>query len=75
MTAYILPPAQHSQLKEAVAYGHYLGAYEILKAMKPSEPTAFLIEFENGETELHFHDANNSLGESHTALYAMETKT
>ena len=34
------------------------------------KPVAWLIEFENGETELHFYDLNNSLGFKQTALYS-----
>ena len=47
-------------------------ALAMLKAMQPVEPVAWIIEFENGDTELHFHDANNSLGESQIPLYTQE---
>lgn len=33
------------------------------------EPVAWIVEFENGEQELHWNDTKESLGESQMALY------
>jgi hypothetical protein len=33
------------------------------------EPVAWLVEFENGEQELHFNDTKKPLGEAQTPLY------
>ena len=34
-----------------------------------AEPAAWIVEFENGERELHWNDTKESLGESQMALY------
>ena len=83
MTAYITTPEQHAQIVDALTQWttpNWAGsgvdqcnaALSMLKAMKPVEPEAWLIEFENGESELHFYDTNNSLGETQVPLYAKE---
>jgi hypothetical protein len=71
---YLLTEAQHAQILSAYTedWGDIEQAVAMLKAMQPVSPAAWIIEFENGDTELHFHDANNSLGESQIPLYTPE---
>jgi hypothetical protein len=71
---YLLTEAQHAQILSAYTedWGDIEQAVAMLKAIQPVEPVAWIIEFENGDTELHFHDANNSLGESQIPLYTPE---
>jgi hypothetical protein len=71
---YLLTEAQHAQILSAYTedWGDIEQAVAMLKAMQPVSPAAWVIEFENGDTELHFHDANNSLGESQIPLYTPE---
>jgi hypothetical protein len=78
---YLLTEAQHTQIVDALELPSLKtvsmlierdAALAMLKAMQPVSPAAWVIEFENGDTELHFHDANNSLGESQIPLYTPE---
>lgn len=45
-------------------------AQALIESSRKQEPVAWLVEFENGEQELHFDDTKESLGESQTPLYA-----
>jgi hypothetical protein len=71
---FMMTEAQHAQIVAAYTedWGDIEQAVAMLKAMQPVSPAAWVIEFENGDTELHFHDANNSLGESQIPLYTPE---
>jgi hypothetical protein len=71
---FMMTEAQHAQIVAAYTedWGDIEQAVAMLKAMQPVSPAAWIIEFENGDTELHFHDANNSLGESQIPLYTPE---
>jgi hypothetical protein len=59
----------HEELIEALRQ-KVAEARALIEASRKQEPAAWLVDFENGEQELHFHDLNNSLGETQTALYA-----
>jgi hypothetical protein len=45
-------------------------AQALIEASRKQKAVGWLVDFENGEQELHFHDLNNSLGETQAALYA-----
>ena len=50
-------------------------AQALIESSRKQEPVAWLVEFENGEQELHFDDTKESLGESQTPLYAAPKDT
>ena len=65
--------------RNAKEYGHYedckleaaIAALQAqIDAPEPEpEPAAWIVEFENGECELHWSDTKESLGETQTPLY------
>ena len=65
-------------LRNASALDHSFSSqkqhYEAIESPRTAlaqqgEPVAWIVEFENGERELHWNDTKESLGETQTPLY------